>query len=143
MSKSVMIINGPNLNILGAREPEKYGNQTLADIEAACAEHGKKLGIATEFFQDNSEGAIVTAIQDTFGKHDAIILNAGAYSHTSIAIRDALSAVNLPVYEVHITNILAREDFRHHSYVSELATGVICGLGGFGYLVAMDAIARS
>lgn len=143
MSKSVLIINGPNLNILGTREPEKYGNQTLANIEAACAEHGRNLGLSTEFFQDNSEGAIVTTIQNAFGSHDAIILNAGAYSHTSIAIRDALSAVNLPVYEVHLTNIFAREQFRHHSHVSEIAKGVICGLGGRGYLAALDSIAGS
>lgn len=143
MSKSVLIINGPNLNILGTREPEKYGNQTLAEIEASCVQHGNKLGLATEFFQDNSEGAIVTAIQDAASRHDAIILNAGAYSHTSIAIRDALSAVGLPVYEVHLTNIFAREPFRHHSHVSEIAKGVICGLGGRGYLAALDAIAGS
>ncbi len=143
MSKSVLIINGPNLNILGNREPEKYGNHTLAQIESDCAEHGKKLGLSTEFFQDNSEGAIVTAIQNAFGVHDAIVINGGAYSHTSIAIRDALAAVNLPVYEIHLTNIYAREPFRHHSYISDVAKAVICGLGGLGYRAALDSIASS
>jgi 3-dehydroquinate dehydratase II len=141
LSGSVLVINGPNLNMLGIREPEKYGSQSLADIERACVEHGQSLGLAVTCFQSNHEGEIVDAIHGALGSHNAIVINAGAYSHTSIAIRDALAATGLPAYEVHITNIFARERFRHHSHLSAVCIGVICGLGMRGYLAALDAIA--
>jgi 3-dehydroquinate dehydratase II len=140
MSGSVLVINGPNLNMLGVREPETYGSQTLADVERTCIEHGRSLGLAVDCIQSNHEGEIVDAIHRARGERDAIIINGGAYSHTSIAIRDALVATALPAYEVHITNIYAREHFRHHSRLSGVCVGVICGLGVRGYLFALDAI---
>jgi 3-dehydroquinate dehydratase II len=139
--KRVLVLNGPNLNLLGTREPEKYGTTTLADLERACIEHGRKHDLAVECLQSNAEGAIIDAIQAARDKYEAIVINAGAYSHTSIAIRDALAAVAVPFYEVHITNIHAREPFRHHSHLSEIAVAVICGLGALGYLASLDAIA--
>ena len=138
----VLILNGPNLNLLGSREPWIYGAETLADIEAACAERAKALGLAADCRQSNSEGELVDWIQQARGSHAAIILNAGAYSHTSVAIHDALRAVDLPVAEVHLSNIHQREDFRQHSFVSRVARGVICGFGAQGYLMALDALAR-
>jgi 3-dehydroquinate dehydratase II len=143
MSGSVLIINGPNLNMLGVREPETYGSQTLEDIQRACVEHGRSLGLTVECVQSNHEGEIVEAIHRALGARDAIVINGGAYSHTSIAIRDALAATALPAYEVHITNIYARERFRHHSRLSGVCVGVICGLGVRGYLFALDAIKSS
>jgi len=142
MSNSILLINGPNLNMLGKRQPEIYGSESLRDIEKASVKHAKKLGHDLSVFQDNSEGAIIDAIHAAKGVHDAIVINPGAYTHTSIAIRDALLSVELPVYEVHLSNIHAREEFRHHSYVSDIATAVICGLGSQGYFVAIDAIAN-
>lgn len=141
MAKPVLIINGPNLNLLGTREPEVYGRATLADIDKKCLEHGASAGLTVTCFQSNSEGEIVDAIHAAMGKQDAIIINAGALTHTSIAIRDALSAVSIPVYEVHLSNVHAREEFRHRSYISGIAKAVICGLGPRGYLAALDAIA--
>ena len=138
---TVLIINGPNLNMLGVREPSVYGPDTLGDIEAACAERAEFLGLAVDFRQTNNEGEIVSWIQEARGGHDGIIINAGGYSHTSIAILDALRMADLPIMEVHLSNIYQRESFRHHSYVSEAATGVICGLGGQGYMFALDAMA--
>ncbi|WP_083901455.1 type II 3-dehydroquinate dehydratase [Azospirillum sp. B4] len=142
IAPSVLILNGPNLNMLGIREPHIYGAETLEDIENACQETATRLGLEIDFRQSNHEGELVTWIQDARGEHDAIILNAGAYTHTSVAIHDALSAVGLPVVEVHLSNIFRREPFRHHSYVSPVAKGVICGFGSQGYLLALQAAAR-
>ena len=138
----VLILNGPNLNLLGTREPEIYGSQTLAEIDAACRDHGKKLSLSVECRQSNSEGELVDAIQGARTEKDAIVINPGAYSHTSIAILDALIASELPVIEVHLSNIHRRESFRHTSYVSKAATGVICGFGPDGYRMALEAAAH-
>lgn len=138
----MLILNGPNLNLLGTREPAVYGNETLDDIETACRDEAERLELEIDFRQSNHEGELVSWIQEARGEHDAIILNAGAYTHTSIAILDALQAVGLPVVEVHLSNIFRRESFRHHSYVSLAARGVICGLGSHGYLLALQAAAR-
>jgi 3-dehydroquinate dehydratase II len=142
MAHRVLVLNGPNLNMLGVREPATYGSQTLADIEAMCVAEGQSLGLEVSCKQSNHEGELVTWIQQALGTVDAIIINPGAYSHTSIAIHDALRAVALPVIEVHLSNIHAREAFRHHSYVSPVATGVICGLGATGYKLALSALAE-
>ena len=142
MSKSVLVLNGPNLNMLGTREPKIYGAETLAHVSDICKAHGKKVGLNVDFRQSNSEGELVTWVQSSLGIHEAIIINPGAYSHTSIAILDALLAVELPVIEVHVSNIYRRDNFRHHSYISSAATAVICGLGTQGYIVALDAIAE-
>ena len=137
-----LILNGPNLNMLGTREPEVYGNDTLAQIESRCRDHGKSLGLEVDCRQSNSEGAMVDAIQAAGGAYDGIIINPGAYSNTSVAILDALLAVGLPVIEVHLSNIHKREHFRHHSYVSKAADGVLCGFGAMGYLMALEALGR-
>ena len=139
---SVLVLNGPNLNMLGVREPSIYGTETLDDIEALCLERAESLNIAIDLRQSNLEGELVSWIQQARGEHDGIILNAGAYTHTSIAIMDALSVAELPVIEVHLSNVFRREAFRHHSYVSPVAKGVICGFGAHGYLLALDALAR-
>lgn len=139
---SVLILNGPNLNLLGTRQPEVYGRETLADIEDMCRDHAATLGMAVEFRQSNTEGDLVTWIQEARGRHDGIILNAAAYTHTSVAILDALLAVGLPVVEVHLSNIHRREPFRQHSYVSQAARGLICGFGAHGYVLALDALYR-
>ena len=138
---TVLIINGPNLNMLGVREPSVYGPDTLGDIEAACAERAELLGVSVDFRQSNFEGEIISWIQEARGSDDGIIINAGGYSHTSVAIVDALRMAELPIIEVHLSNIYQRESYRHHSYVSEVATGIICGLGGQGYMLALDAMA--
>ena len=140
--KSVLVLNGPNLNLLGQREPEIYGYETLADVEQNCKRLGKELGIKVYCAQSNSEGGLIDLIHAARTKRDAIIINPGGYSHTSIALRDALSAADMPIYEVHISNIHSRETFRHHSYVSAIAVGVICGLGTQGYLLALRAVAK-
>jgi 3-dehydroquinate dehydratase-2 len=140
--QSVLIVNGPNLNMLGLREPSIYGADTLADIEAACSERAVDLGLSIDFRQSNLEGEIVGWIQEARQVQDGIIINAGAYSHTSVAILDALQAAELPIVEVHMSNIYRRERFRHHSYISQAAQGVICGLGAHGYVLAMDGMAR-
>jgi 3-dehydroquinate dehydratase-2 len=142
MAYRVLVLNGPNLNMLGIREPATYGAQTLTDIEAMCISEGRELGFEVECRQSNIEGELVTWIQQALGQFDALVLNPGAYSHTSIAIHDALRAVGLKVIEVHLSNIHAREAFRHHSYVSAVATGVICGLGATGYKLALRALAE-
>ena len=142
MAKRVLVLNGPNLNMLGIREPATYGSQTLADIEKMATDEGKKLGLEVICKQSNIEGELVTWIQQALGTFDAIVINPGAYSHTSIAIHDAFKAVALPVVEVHISNIYTREPFRHHSYVSPVALGVICGLGATGYKLALHALAE-
>jgi 3-dehydroquinate dehydratase-2 len=141
-AKKVLVLNGPNLNLLGAREPEIYGRETLADIEAACRARAKPLGLALDFRQTNSESELIDWIQAARGKAAGIVINAAAFTHSSIAILDALAACDLPVVEVHLSNIFRREPFRHHSYVSRAASGVICGFGGFGYVLAIEAIAR-
>jgi 3-dehydroquinate dehydratase-2 len=138
---SILILNGPNLNMLGVREPAVYGSQTLDEVEAACHERAEPLGLVVDFRQSNSEGELVGWIQQARTANDGIIINAGAYSHTSIALLDALTLAELPVIEVHLSNIFRRESFRHHSYVSTIAKGVICGLGAQGYLLALDAMA--
>ncbi len=137
----VLILNGPNLNMLGTREPEHYGTTTLAHIDAACHRRAKSLGLGLDCRQSNGEGELVDWIQEARGSAEGLVLNPGAYTHTSVAIPDALSAVGLPVIEVHLTNIHAREKFRHHSYVSKVAQGVICGFGPQSYLLALDAMA--
>nr|WP_264185435.1 type II 3-dehydroquinate dehydratase [Roseicella aerolata] len=134
-------MNGPNLNMLGTREPEKYGHATLDDVEALCAETAEELGLAIDFRQTNGEGELVTWVQECRGRAAGIVINPAGYTTTSIALLDALLAVGLPVIEVHITNIHRREEFRHHSYVSKAATGVIAGLGVQGYALALQAMA--
>lgn len=142
MAKRVLVLNGPNLNLLGTREPDTYGSETLKDIEALCRSAGETLGLAIDFRQSNHEGELVTWIQEARTSADAILINPAAYSHTSVAIHDALRAAALPVAEVHLTNIHQREAFRHHSYVSSVAFGVICGFGSLGYKLALDALAQ-
>jgi 3-dehydroquinate dehydratase II len=139
---TILILNGPNLNLLGVREPATYGTETLADIEEACLERASFLGLAIEFRQSNHEGQLVDWIQEAREAAHGIIINPGGYSHSSVAILDALRATELPVIEVHISNIYRRESYRHRSYVSLAATGVITGLGGHGYLLALEAMAR-
>ncbi|HZJ97128.1 MAG: type II 3-dehydroquinate dehydratase [Alcaligenaceae bacterium] len=139
----ILIINGPNLNMLGLREPEVYGTQTLADIESATQHLGAELGLSVECMQSNSEGELVTRIQQARGQVEGIIINAGAYTHTSIAIRDALAAAEVPFVEVHLSNVHARESFRHQSYLSDRAIGVICGLGSFVYEAALRYFAQT
>jgi 3-dehydroquinate dehydratase-2 len=139
---TVLVLNGPNLNMLGVREPGLYGRATLGDVEAACAERAAELGLEVDFRQSNAEGEMVGWIQQARTAHDGIVINAGAYSHTSVALLDALTLADLPVVEVHLTNIYRREAFRHHSYVSAAAHGIIVGLGVHGYVLALDAVAR-
>lgn len=143
MKKSVLLINGPNLNLLGTREPETYGSQTLGDVEDMCRAHAHEKGMGFEAFQSNHEGAIVDAIQYAKGVHTHIVINPGAYTHTSIAIRDAIIGVEANVYEVHISDIHKREKFRHHSYISDIAKEVFVGQGVPGYIAAIDAIAEA
>ncbi len=139
--RKVLILNGPNLNLLGQRQPEVYGRTTLADVEAACRTLGAELGLEVDCAQSNHEGALVDLIQGARGTQGAIVINPGAYSHTSVAILDALNAFDGVVIEVHISNIHKREAFRHHSYVSHRADGVIAGCGTDGYLLALRRIA--
>jgi 3-dehydroquinate dehydratase-2 len=138
---AILVLNGPNLNLLGVREPKTYGSETLADIEEACLERAAALDLALDFRQSNHEGQLVDWIQEARESADGIIINAGAYTHTSIAILDALRACELPIIEVHLSNIFAREAYRHHSYISSIARGVICGFGAQSYILALDAIA--
>lgn len=142
MNPMILVLNGPNLNLLGTREPEIYGRATLAAIEKAARARAKALALRLEFRQSNHEGQLVDWIQDARKRSAGIVINPGAFSHTSIAILDALLASGLPVIEVHLSNIFKREAFRQHSYVSRAAHGVICGLGAEGYLLALDAIAK-
>jgi 3-dehydroquinate dehydratase II len=140
--KQLLVINGPNLNLLGTREPDVYGAQTLEDIQAAVSERAATHGFGVDFRQSNHEGVIVDAIQDARGTMAGIIINPGALTHTSVALLDALQAVNLPFIEVHLSNIHAREDFRRHSYISPAASGIIAGLGAYGYTLAVDALVQ-
>lgn len=139
---SILILNGPNLNMLGTRQPEVYGRETLSDIEHACRAHASWRGLEMDFRQSNSEGELVTWIQQAKGHYAGIIINAAAYTHTSVAILDALLAVELPTVEVHLSNIHQRDAFRHHSYVAKAARGMICGFGSHGYILAIDALSR-
>lgn len=139
---NVLIINGPNLNLLGLREPHIYGAETLADVQRNNEALAQQLGLNVRHFQSNHEGAIIDEIHAARGKVDWIIINAGAYTHTSIAMLDALAGVEIPFVEVHISNVHSREAFRHHSYLSGKAVGVIVGLGTFGYQAALQFIAQ-
>ena len=140
MNKSVLLLNGPNLNLLGTRKPHIYGATTLDEVVREVRGRAKELGFEFVSFQSNSEGALIDAIHESRTTCAGIIFNPGAYTHTSIAIHDALEAVELPVIEVHISNIHKRESFRHHSYVSEVAIGVIAGCGVYGYILGMEAL---
>jgi 3-dehydroquinate dehydratase-2 len=143
MTGTILILNGPNLNMLGMREPGIYGAATLGDIEKSCAECARKLGLVTEFRQSNLEGELVTWIQEASkGNIAGVIINAGAYTHTSVAIHDALRLLTVPIVEVHLSNPMAREEFRHTSYIAPLAMASICGLGPVGYNVALEGLAR-
>jgi len=141
MQKKIVVLNGPNLNLLGTREPETYGTTTLDEISALVCGHAASLGYDMEFRQTNIEGTLVDWVQEANDSADGVILNAAAYTHTSIALHDAVGAINIPVIEVHLSNVFAREEFRHHSYISEVAAGVICGFGATGYVLAVDALA--
>ncbi len=137
----LFIINGPNLDMLGKREPEIYGSDTLESINAELSEYCKKIGVEPVFYQSNSEGALIDFIHSARGNADGIVINAGAYTHYSIAIRDAIAAVELPCVEVHLSNVHKREEFRHKSMISAVCTGVICGFGKKAYKLAIDALA--
>ncbi|MBL4836810.1 MAG: type II 3-dehydroquinate dehydratase [Kordiimonadaceae bacterium] len=139
-SQTFLVLNGPNLNLLGTREPETYGSVTLSEIEASSTAHAAQTGYALDFRQTNIEGTLVDWIQEGATSAKGIILNAAAYTHTSVAIHDAIAAINVPVVEVHLSNVFAREEYRHHSYVSDVAAGVICGFGPHGYILAIDAL---
>lgn len=141
--QSILILNGPNLNLLGTRQPEVYGRETLAMIEQSCKDHALKAGLTVHCLQSNHEGALLDAIHAARGVHSGIILNAGAFTHTSIALMDAIFSVEVPTVEVHLSNIHAREEFRHRSYISRAALGQICGFGSQGYLMAIDALAAA
>lgn len=140
---NILVLHGPNLNLLGTREPEIYGATTLADINASLIEQAKAAGHSLSTLQSNTEGELVTAIQNSLTKVDYIIINPAAFTHTSVSMRDALAAVNIPFTEVHLSNVHAREDFRRHSYFSDLAQGVISGLGATGYSLALTAAIES
>lgn len=142
MADAVFVLNGPNLNMLGSREPSIYGGRTLADIEADCRAAGDRLGFAVECRQSNHEGILVDWVQEAGRVATGIVINPGGYTHTSVALHDAIRAAAIPAVEVHLSNIFAREPFRHHSYISPAAAGVICGLGPVGYVLALEALAR-
>jgi 3-dehydroquinate dehydratase II len=135
----ILFLNGPNLNLLGHREPEIYGNETLKDIQIQVCEKSKQMGVAVEFHQSNSEGELVTWIQQARGEYNVIVLNAAAYTHTSVALRDAIAAVGIPTIEIHLSNIYAREEFRQHSIIAPVCEGQISGFGAGSYLLALEA----
>ena len=137
---NIIIINGPNLNLLGSREESQYGTGTYEELNDKCTDKAKELGINVAFFQSNIEGEIVNIIQQSIKKYDGIIINAAAFTHTSVAIRDALSIFKKPIIELHISNIYKREDFRHKSLISAVVTGIICGLGINGYILAINSM---
>lgn len=140
---TILVINGPNLNLLGTREPEQYGTSTLADLEQLAMTAAQAHGFTVNCFQSNHEGLLLDAIHAARGTAVGLIINAGAYTHTSIALRDALAAVQLPAVEVHITNVHQREEFRHHSYLSTVCAAVIVGAGVHGYKLAIDYLAQA
>ena len=140
--KKIIILNGPNLNLLGEREKEQYGNVTLKNIENECREYAEKNKILLSFFQTNIEGELVDQIQDSRKDHDGLIINAGGYTHTSVAIHDALKILKIPIIELHISNVYNREEFRHKSLISKVANGIICGFGAGGYLMSLQAMTR-
>ena len=140
MNNKIIIINGPNLNLLGEREQSQYGKITFDDLKNICLEHSKKIGIKLDFQQSNVEGEIVTKIQNARKEYDGIIINAAGYTHTSVSIRDALEIFKKPIIELHISNIYKREEFRQKSLISNIATGIICGLGSNGYILAINAM---
>ena len=140
--KKIIIVNGPNLNLLGEREKSQYGSLTLSEIEQNCKVFAKKNNIEMRFFQSNIEGEIVEQIQLSRKDFDGMIINAGGYTHTSVAIHDALKILKIPIIELHISNIYNREDFRHKSLISKVANGVICGFGANGYIMALEAIIK-
>jgi len=142
MTYPILVLNGPNLNLLGTRETSIYGSETLADIESMCIAHGANLGLRVVCYQSNHEGQLVEWIHQHRGAAEAVLINAGAYSHTSIAIHDALRAFEGFIVEIHLSNIYRREQFRHHSHISAAADAVICGLGSVGYRLALDAVAN-
>lgn len=145
--KKVLVLNGPNLNLLGTREPAVYGAQTLADVERLCRDEGEKLGVAVDCRQSNHEGTLIDWIQEAgreiaAGNMLGVVLNAGAFTHTSVALHDAIKGANVTVIELHISNVHAREAFRHHSYISPAARGIVVGFGVAGYAIAIDALVR-
>ena len=140
--KKIIIVNGPNLNLLGEREKSQYGSLTLSEIEQNCKVFAKKNNVEMRFFQSNIEGEIVEKIQLSRKDFDGLIINAGGYTHTSVAIHDALKIIKIPIIELHISNIYNREDFRHKSLISKVANGVICGFGANGYIMALEAIIK-
>lgn len=142
MAKPVFVLNGPNLNMLGVREPEIYGRETLDDVRTRTAARAKSLGLQIDFRQSNHEGDLIGWVQEAREKASGIVLNAGSLTHTSIGLLDALNGAEVPIIEVHLSNIFRREDFRQHSYVSLAAKGVICGLGAIGYELALEAMAK-
>ena len=143
MTKKILIINGPNLNLLGEREESKYGKTTLDEVKKNCETHAKSIDLDIKFIQSNIEGEIVTIIQKAIGNFNGIIINAAGYTHTSVAILDALLAVKIPTIELHITNIYNREEFRKKSLISKAANGIICGFGVNGYIMALDSMKKN
>ena len=146
--KTILVLNGPNLNLLGTREPAQYGHETLADVERLCAEAGARLGVAVECRQSNHEGQLIDWMHEAgravaTGTMLGVVMNAGAYTHTSVALHDAIRGANVPLIELHISNVHAREAFRHHSYISPVARGVIVGLGVKGYALALQALVEA
>ena len=140
MKNNIIVINGPNLNLLGEREQSQYGSVTFDNLKKNCIEHSETLEINIEFVQSNIEGEIVTIIQQAKKKYDGLIINAAGFTHTSVSIRDALSIFKKPIIELHISNIYKREEFRHKSMISDVVTGIICGLGTNGYILAINAM---